>query len=153
MHRFSRNVLPQHSVQRKILVPLYAFARASEPLDDTPLEQIGTTGVLPDHYRPHYVYFTVQGNSMDNGTETGIQDGDTLVADTSDLNARAGHIYLWDIPSVGPCIKKLGWTAELGDCLISLNPEHRPFIPLEGARPIGRVVGKLLPSGTVVFLR
>ncbi|GGJ55074.1 S24 family peptidase [Deinococcus roseus] len=153
MYRFSKNSLPQHSAQRKITVPLYAFALASEPLDESPLEKHGLTQVLEDYYRPQYFYFTVQGNSMDNGTDFSILDGDTLVADTNDLNARQGHIYLWEIPGLGPCIKKLGHTAELGDCLISLNPAHRPFIPLDGARPIGRVIGKLLPSGTVVFIR
>lgn len=153
MHRFNKNSLPAHSVQRKIIVPLYAFALASEPVDGSPLEKHGRAQVLEEHYKPHYVYFTVQGNSMDNGTEFSILDGDTLVADTSDLNARTGHIYLWDIPGVGPCIKLLGWEDGLGACLISLNPEHRPFIPLDGARPIGRVIGKLLPSGTVIFIR
>lgn len=144
MHKFSRSSIHINSVIPRVAVPLYAVASAGEPLAELNLEKIGSVMVRADFYEPAYIYVRVQGHSMDNGSFQSIRDGDTAVIDPTDRTARLGRIYMWQIPSVGPCLKRFD-----GGVLASLNPEHKPFRPEDGTRPSGRLVGILLSDGRI----
>lgn len=144
MDRFSRSSITYDSAIPLVAEPLFAAASAGEPLDELTLEQVGTVLVRADFYHPDYIYVRVQGHSMDDQSEHAIRDGETVVIDPTDREVRYGRVYMWQLPSVGPTLKIFD-----GDHLSSLNPEFKPFIPEDGTRPFGRVVGILLSSGRI----
>ncbi|GEM47176.1 LexA family protein [Deinococcus cellulosilyticus] len=150
MHKFSRSSIPFDSVIPLVSEYLYAVISAGEPIGELSLERVGWVKVRADYCKNEYLYIKVAGHSMDDGSDHAIKDGDIVVINTADRDARVGKIYMWEHPSVGPCLKKLDHIdGEL--MLTSLNPAHKPFVPEDGSRPLGRFVGVLQPAGWIEY--
>jgi len=63
-------------------------------------------GIPVEYYRPGSVVFFVSGDSMDDGTEKAILDGDMVLVDTSLTDLRPGGLYVLEIIGDGYTVKE-----------------------------------------------
>jgi repressor LexA len=92
-------------------------------------------------WRPNGVVFIVDGDSMDDGTERAIKDGEMLLVDTSLTDLQSGKLYVVEIIGDGYTVKEARringeWV------LLPWNPNHPVLKPHEA-----RVVGQVYASG------
>jgi repressor LexA len=92
-------------------------------------------------WRPNGVVFIVDGDSMDDGTERAIKDGEMLLVDTSLTDLQSGKLYVVEIIGDGYTVKEARringeWV------FLPWNPNHPVLKPHEV-----RVVGQVYASG------
>ncbi len=97
-------------------------------------------------WRPGGAVFMVEGNSMDDGTERAIRDGDMVLVDTTLTHLQTGKLYVLEIIGDGYTIKQ---ARKLNGEWVWLpfNPEHPALHPKE-VRVVGQVY-KVLRAGDV----
>jgi SOS-response transcriptional repressor LexA len=88
-------------------------------------------------YRPGSAVYEVQGDSMDDGTERAIRDGDLVLVDTNLTELRPGKVYVVEILGDGLTVKE---ARKLNGewLLIPWNPQHPPLWA-EEVRVLGEV--------------
>lgn len=89
--------------------------------------------------------FVVSGDSMDDGTERAIKDGDILLVDLAQTDLRPGKVYVLEIPGDGFTVKEARkldgeWV------LLPWNPRYPPMRPDE-VRVVGEVYNVMRPRG------
>jgi len=92
-------------------------------------------------WRPNGVVFIVDGDSMDDGTERAIKDGEMLLVDTSLTDLQPGKLYVVEIIGDGYTVKEARringeWV------FLPWNPNHPVLKPHDV-----RVVGQVYASG------
>jgi repressor LexA len=92
-------------------------------------------------WRPNGVVFIVDGDSMDDGTERAIKDGEMLLVDTSLTDLQSGKLYVVEIIGDGYTVKEARringeWV------FLPWNPNYPVLKPHEA-----RVVGQVYASG------
>jgi repressor LexA len=92
-------------------------------------------------WRPNGVVFIVDGDSMDDGTERAIKDGEMLLVDTSLTDLQPGKLYVVEIIGDGYTVKEARringeWV------FLPWNPHHPVLKPHDV-----RVVGQVYASG------
>lgn len=105
LERFERETpttrnAPLHIPGGLQLVPIVGIANGGKPDDYT-------LPVKRDLVRPATRAYQVEGNSMDDGTEDGIRDGDWVLVDTSLRVPENGKVYLIEILGDGMAVKRL----------------------------------------------
>jgi transcriptional regulator with XRE-family HTH domain len=95
--------------------------------------------IMPkSHYHPSIRIFTANGDSMAREGGFGIQDGDSLVVDTHELDPRDDKVFIVQDEAGAVVVKRLrNWSGDWW--LTSDNPKYPPF-KLHEARVLGRVV-------------
>lgn len=90
-----------------------------------------------EYYRPGAAVYEVQGDSMDDGTERAIKEGDLVLVDTSLRDLRPGKLYVLEIIGDGYTLKE---ARKVGDdwLFISWNPAYEVLRPDE-VRVVGQV--------------
>lgn len=91
--------------------------------------------------RPSTLVFRVDGDSMDNGEEDSIRDGDYVLVDPNLMDFQDGKVYLVEIVGDGLAVKrarkvKRGWV------LASDNPSG-PILTPDEVRVVGQVYRKI----------
>ncbi len=77
-------------------------------------------------YRPGSAVYEVQGDSMDDGTERAIREGDLVLVDTTLTTLRPGKVYVVEIIGDGLTVKEARQID--GEWLFfPWNPHHRPL--------------------------
>lgn len=119
---------PSASPAKIRMVPILGEATAGKPYEYP---------IPAELHRPNTAVFFVSGDSMDDGTEDAIKDGDMVLVDTSLTRLRPGGLYVLEILGDGYTIKearKLNgeWV------FIPWNPNHPPLRPDE-VRVVGEV--------------
>lgn len=87
--------------------------------------------------RPGTIVFRVEGDSMDNGEEGGIRDGDYVLVDQNLKEFREGKVFLVEIVGDGLTIKRARRTKN-GWVLVSDNPKG-PILTPDEAKIVGEV--------------
>ena len=120
-----------------VRVPVHALATAGVPLSEDSADSALDTELVPrEEFRSGMTVLEVQGNSMATG-EGGIQSGDHIYVDTSDLELREGKIYVLHVHGGGWVVKRVRrFDGEYW--LTSDNPDYPPIRP-DQASVIGRV--------------
>ncbi len=127
----SRPVIPGGLV----MVPVVGAANGGKPMEYA-------IPVQKELVRPNTLAFEVHGDSMDDGSETAIRDGDWVLVDTSLTDPIPGKVFLVELEGDGYTVKRL---RKIGDqyWLVSDNPEGES-IPLDRvARIVGQVYRKV----------
>ena len=118
-----------------VMVPVVGAANGGKPMEYA-------IPVQKELTRPNTMAFQVEGDSMDDGGEDAIKDGDWVLVDTSLTDPIPGKVFLVELVGDGYTVKRL---RKLGDryWLMSDNPEGES-IPIENvARIVGQVYGKV----------
>lgn len=85
------------------------------------------TLVLPAFPIPRsFEWMLVHGSSMDLGTEESIRDGDAIQVDRSDLEPRAGKVFVIQVAGLGNVVKRVRFIDGLY-WLCSDNPDFEDF--------------------------
>lgn len=87
--------------------------------------------------RPGSIVFRVEGDSMDNGEEGGIRDGDYVLVDQNLKEFREGKVFLVEIIGDGLTVKRARRTKS-GWVLASDNPKG-PILTPDEAKIVGEV--------------
>jgi repressor LexA len=88
-------------------------------------------------YRPGSAVYEVQGDSMDDGTERAIPDGDLVLVDTNLTELHPGKVYVVEILGDGLTVKEARKLN--GEWLLILwDPAHAP-LRVEEVRVLGEV--------------
>lgn len=104
-----------------------------DPFDYYPIKR--------EFWRPGAQEYTVQGDSMDDGTEKAIKNGDSVIVDTNLKDLLDGRVYALRLPGAGLTLKQARKLPNGEWWLFSWNPDqvtYRPFIA-EDAEIIGKV--------------
>ena len=118
-----------------VMVPVVGAANGGKPMEYA-------IPVQKELVRPNTLAFEVHGDSMDDGSETAIKDGDWVLVDTSLTDPIPGRVYLVELEGDGYTIKRL---RKIGEqyWLVSDNPAGES-IPLDRvARIVGQVYRKV----------
>ncbi len=118
-----------------VMVPVVGAANGGRPMEYA-------IPVQKELVRPNTFAFEVHGDSMDDGSETAIKDGDWVLVDTSLTDPVPGKVFLVELEGDGYTVKRL---RKIGDqyWLVSDNPEGES-IPLDRvARIVGQVYRKV----------
>ena len=118
-----------------VMVPVVGAANGGKPMEYA-------IPVQKELTRPNTMAFQVEGDSMDDGGEDAIKDGDWVLVDTSLTDPIPGKVFLVELVGDGYTVKRL---RKLGDryWLMSDNPEGES-IPIENvAKIVGQVYGKV----------
>lgn len=91
--------------------------------------------------RPSTRAFQVEGESMNDGTDDGIRDGDWVLVDTALTECLNGKVYLIEIIGDGMAVKRLRKLAN-NWIFLSDNPDGETFEDSE-VRVVGQVYGKV----------
>ncbi|MFM9420688.1 LexA family protein [Thermus scotoductus] len=118
----------QHVPSNVRMVPVLGEAAAGRPFEYP---------IPADLYRPSTAIFFVSGDSMDDGSEDAIRDGDMVLVDRSLTAVRNGGLYVLEIIGDGYTLKearKLNgeWV------FIPWNPAH-PVLRPDEVRVVGEV--------------
>lgn len=114
------------------LVPVIGSAAGGRPWPE--VERIP----IPKRWlRPGSIVFRVEGDSMDNGEEDGIRDGDYVLVDQNLKEFREGKVFLVEIVGDGLTIKRARRTKN-GWVLVSDNPKG-PILTPDEAKIVGEV--------------
>ena len=114
-----------------VMVPVVGAANGGKPMEYA-------IPVQKELVRPNTIAFEVHGDSMDDGSETAIKDGDWVLVDTSLTDPVPGRVYLVELEGDGYTVKRL---RRIGDqyWLVSDNPAGES-IPLDR---VSRIVGQV----------
>lgn len=155
----SAQLIPARSAPSVMLVEVSAYAGASLPRlyhHDADLV-IQEARLIPTvALRPGCMLVVVQGDSMDNGSENAIRNGDAVLVDTRwlrDHGMQYGRIYVFTQPDGAMFVKRWGLVRGRRG-LLSDNPAVAPVMDwrARGIEPVGRAYAVVESSEGVRYL-